>query len=302
MTRHCVYTIHITWQNKGTQVKCSKFFFANCLILELLKNADKTTNIQKPPVYKQILPRVLETTTSNEHRNNRDKNIKMQLSPPPIKQKTELPVYRVPSNINLERQSRVDRILEKYRRQPSNSVSRQFSRSYSCNETSTKSALSTEPNQQHASRTATFGIEESKPKLDPLSAGPSTNFDHSDLASNTISAHQENKNNVTDSLLTKSYSLKSLGEYRARTLGSVQSLDHKWMSKPSNDALVNNEKFDDDPPSSSSSSSTTTTSKSVVSREDYSGSLALLDWSTSNFNEETVSDRIKRRSYYVKLK
>lgn len=271
------------------------------LFLELLKNTDKTTNIQKPPVYKHILPRVMETMNNNEYHKNRDKNKKSPLSPTSLKLKIELPVYDAPSNINTERQSRVDRILEKYRRQPSNSVSRQFSRSYSCNETSSKSASSTESNLLHVSRTIASGIEETKPNLGPRSVSPYTIFDRSDLVSNPINAHQENKNNDTNSLLSKSYSLKSLGEYRARTLSNAQSLDHKYSPKP-NDTLVNNEKIDEDPPSSSSSSSTTTTSKSVVSREDYLGSSALLDWTTGNYNEETVSDRIKRRSYYVKLK
>lgn len=271
------------------------------LFLELLKNADKTTNIQKPPVYKHIRPRVLEIMTNNERHNNRDKNLRSPQSPTSLKAKAEIPMYGVPSNINMERQSRVDRILEKYRRQPSNSASRQFSRSYSCNETSSKSALTTEPNLLHVSRTVASGIEETKPNLTPRSVSPYTVFDRSDLTSTAINAYQESKNNNTNSLLSKSYSFKNLSENRARTQSNAQSLDHKYSPKP-NDTLVNNEKIDEDPPSSSSSSSTTTTSKSLVSREDYLGSSALLDWSTGNCNEETMSDRIKRRSYYVKLK
>lgn len=270
------------------------------LFLELLKNADKTTNIQKPPVYKHIRPRILEIMTNNERHNNRDKNLKSPQSPTTLKPKTELPMYDAPSNINVERQSRVDRILEKYRRQPSNSASRQFSRSYSCNETSSKSTLSTEPNLLNVSRTVASGIEETKPNLTPRSVSPYTVFDRSDLASNAINAYQENKNNNTNSLLSKTYSFKNLGDNRARAQSNTQSFDHKYSPKP-NDILVNNEKIDEDPPSSSSSSSTTT-SKSMVSREDYLGSSALLDWSTGNCNEETMSDRIKRRSYYVKLK
>lgn len=256
----------------------------------------KTTNIQKPPVYKHVLPRVLETTTNNEYSNKHDKNIAKKLSPTPS---THLPyVYELPSDTSKERQSRVDRILEKYRRQPSSSISRQFSRSFSCN-AATESALSTESNLPLTAAKSVTSDEDSKQSSSgPRSVSPYALFDRSDR---TCTTRRENKTNpITDSLLLKSYSLKSLGEYRTR----APSVDFGSISK-SNNTFVNNN--DDDPPSwsSSSSTATTTTTKSMAPKEDANHnyySPALMDWTVGNCSEETVSDRIKRRSYYVKLK
>ncbi|XP_022162743.1 serine/threonine-protein kinase pakG [Myzus persicae] len=277
---------------------------------ELLRNADKTTNIQKPPVYKHILPRVLETTTNNEYLNYRDKinAIKLPMSPPP-KHVSQPSIYNMPSDPVKERQSRVDRILEKYRRQPSNSCSRQFSRSFSCN-ASTETAPSTENNLllQSTMMTESGGNEENTKKSGPRSVSPYALFDRSDgTSTTTTAAHQDFKANSENSLLSKSYSMKSLGEHRTRTLNSIPlSVDRRSISK-FNSSSINN---DEDPSSSSSSSSattTTTSSKSLVPKEDnnhyyHHGSPALLDWTIGNCSEETVSDRIRRRSYYVKLK
>lgn len=201
-----------------------------------------------------------------------------------------------------QRQSRVDRILEKYRRQPSSSASRQFSRSFSCN-AATESASLTESNPLRGTKTVVAGGrgEEIKSNSGLRSISPYAIFDCSDPTSTN---HQELKS--TNSCLSKSYSSKSLGEYRVRALGSVPSIDNGPIAKLNgNNLLVNN---DEDPPSSASSSSSTTTSttsKSVVPKEDpkqNNCSSALLDWTFGNCNEETVSDRIRRRSFYVKLK
>jgi len=283
--------------------------FANFLFSEMLKNADKTTNIQKPPVYKHVLPRVLETTTNNEYLNYRDKiNAKKLPTSPPPKHITQPSVYNMNSDSVKERQSRVDRILEKYRRQPSNSCSRQFSRSFSCN-ASSETAPSTENNLllQSTMMAESGGNGENTKHLGPRSVSPYALFDRSDATSATTPAtRQDLKTNYENSLLSKSYSLKSLGEYRTRNLSSLPvSVDHR--SIPTfNSSTINN---DEDPPSSSSSSSATTattSSKSVVPKEDnnyyHHGSPALLDWTVGNCSEETVSDRIRRRSYYVKLK
>lgn len=272
--------------------------------LELPKAADNTTNIQKPPVYKHILPRVLETTTNNY--NNRDKKFTTKLSQSSSSSKVDKPVYGMLSDINREeRQSRVDKILEKYRRQPStSSVSREFSRSFSCN--STIEPL-TESNFSHAMRTtgAINNDEDNKRNSGPRSVSPYALFDRSDLTSTTSGMRKEMKAIDTNSLLTKSYSLKSLGEYRHRTLTKPLSVDQKSLSK-SIGTPVN---YDEDPPSSASSTSsstnTTISSKILVPKADdnnYCGSSALLDWTVGKCCEETVSDRIKRRSYYVKLK
>lgn len=273
------------------------------------------TNIQKPPVYKQVLPRVLETMTNNEHNNNHDKNItlKLPLSPsPPSKLPLLLPTPKLPTwpmssdnNIKEHRQSRVDRILEKYRRQPSNSTSRLFSRSFSCNAT-TEPALLTESNPLHA-RTVANGSsnEENKSHLaGPQSVSPHVLVDCSNL---TCSARQKNNTNTANSSLLKSYSLKSLSDSQSRTSSGVPLATS--ITKSNNNAtLINN---DDDPPSSASSSSTATTansitSKNVVAKEDinqtHCSSSNLMDWMINNCNEETVSDRIRRRSFYVKLK
>lgn len=274
------------------------------------------TNIQKPPVYKQVLPRVLETMTNNEHNNNHDKNItlKLPLSPsPPSKLPLLLSTSKLPTarpmssdnNIKEHRQSRVDRILEKYRRQPFNSTSRLFSRSFSCNAT-TEPALLTESNPLHA-RTVANGSsnEENKSHLaGPQSVSPHVLVDCSNL---TCSARQKNNTNTTNSSLLKSYSLKSLGDCQSRTSSGVPLATS--ITKSNNNAtLINN---DDDPPSSASLSSTATTansitSKNVVAKEDinqtHCSSSNLMDWMINNCNEETVSDRIRRRSFYVKLK
>lgn len=259
----------------------------------------KTTNIQKPPLYKYILPCVLETKT-----NNRDIATKLPKSSLPLpKQPATRPpfVYEPPSDTARERQSRVDRILEKYRRQPSSSISRQFSRSFSCN-AAPESTLSTEPDLlMHTARTAAADEENKPSSSGPRSVSPYALFDRSDC---TFTARRENKTNATavmDGLLSKSYSLKSLGDYRKRT----PYVDYESMSKLNGMSTNNN---DEDPLSWSSSSSTattTTTSKSAVLREDANHYYcpALLNWSVGgNCNEETMSDRIKRRSYYVKLK
>lgn len=273
------------------------------------------TNIQKPPVYKQALPRVLETMTNNEHNNNHDKNItlKLPLSPSRSKLPLLLPTSKLPTdrpmssdnNIGEHRQSRVDQILEKYRRQPSNSTSRLFSRSFSCN-TTTKPALLTESNPLHA-KTVVNGSSNGENKSH--SAGPQSVSPHVlvDCSNLTCTARQKNNNNTTNSSLLKSYSLKSLGDYRSRTISGVPSVTS--ITKSNNNAtLINN---DDDPPSSASSSSTATTSnsitsKNVVAKEDinqtHCSSSALMNWTTDNCDEETVSDRIRRRSFYVKLK
>jgi len=278
---------------------------------EPLRNADKTTNIQKPPVYKHILPRVLETTTNNEYLNYRDKinATKLPMSPTP-KHITQPTMCNMPSDPIKERQSRVDRILEKYRRQPSNSCSRQFSRSISCN-ASTETAPSTENNLLlQATMMAESGGNEENPKNSgPRSVSPYALFDRSDVTSTTTTAsRQDFKANSENGLLSKSYSLKSLGEYRTLTLSSIPLSVERRSTSKFNSSSVNN---DEDPPSSSSSSSNTTnattSSKNLVSKADnnhyyHHGSPALLDWTTGNCSEETVSDRIRRRSYYVKLK
>lgn len=276
----------------------------------MLKIADTTTNIQKPPVYKHILPRVLETTTNDEFNNNRDNNTtltKLPLSPQLFsKQISRLPAYDMPSSIDSikGRQSRVDRILEKYRRQPSSPVSRQFLRSFSCN-SPMESQLSSEPNLSFH----TTGISsnnsngEYKSNVGPRSVSPYALFDNTNLTSTAEDQQEKKTKALTNSILAKSNSLKSLGEYRTKTLSRASSIDQKSTSKLIG-ALAN---YDEDPPSSSSSSSSTTTttnSKSTVSKDDINHycSPTLLDWSIDNCSEETVSDRIKRRSYYVKLK
>ncbi|CAI6375654.1 unnamed protein product [Macrosiphum euphorbiae] len=152
------------------------------------------------------------------------------------------------------------------------------------------------------------GNEENPKSSGPRSVSPYALFDRSDVTSATTSAsRQDFKANSENGLLSKSYSLKSLGEYRTRTSNSIPlSVDRRSTSK-FNSSSINN---DEDPPSSSSSSSATTattSSKSLVPKEDnnlyyHHGSPALLDWTIGNCNEETVSDRIRRRSYYVKLK
>ncbi|VVC26474.1 Hypothetical protein CINCED_3A004277 [Cinara cedri] len=262
------------------------------------------TNIQKPPVYKHILPRVLEFTTNNEYYNNHDKNIaasKLPISPPPLpKQTTRLPIrYDTPSDTIRERQSRVDRILEKYRRQPSSSVSRQFSRSISCNVPTESPTPINDLNLLHTTRMKAIDSDEKKLNSGPRSISPYALFDRSDQNYNTVGTSQENKNHATvNNYLSKSYSLKTLGEYRAHNSNSLSSVDHRSLSK-SNSTFVNN---DEDPPSSSSSSSSTTTSKSIKEDTNHYGSSALLDWTVGNYSEETVSDRIRRRSFYVKLK
>lgn len=260
------------------------------------------TNIQKPPVYKHILPRVLEFTTNNEYHNNHDKHFaasKLPLSPPPLsKQTTRLPInYDTSSDSIRERQSRVDRILAKYRRQPSSSVSRQFTRSTSCNVPTESFTSNNVSNLLHTTRMNVNSNDEKKVNLESRSISPYAPFDRSDLGS--VGTSQENKNHFTgNSYLSKSYSLKTLGEYRNRNLGGLPSVDHKSSLKPNN-TLANN---DEDPSSSSSSSSSTTTSKSTKEDTNHYGSPALLDWPVGNCSEETVSDRIRRRSFYVKLK
>jgi len=215
------------------------------------------------------------------------------------------------SNPIKERQSRVDQILEKYRRQPTNSCSRQFLRSFSCN-TSTETAPSTENNLllQKTMIAESGTKEESTKNSGPRSVSPYALFDHSDVTSATTTSTRQDciKANADNCLLSKSYSMKSLNEYRTRILGSTSlSVDQRSVSK-FNSSGINN---DEDPPSSSSSSSTTTTAttspKSLVPKTDnnhyyHHGSSVLLDWTVGNCSEETVSDRIKRRSYYVKLK
>lgn len=264
-------------------------------------------------MYKHILPRVQETTTNNEYLNYRDNIIgtKLSISSPPKQIIQQPSVYNMQSDPIKERQSRVDQILEKYRRQPSNSGSRQFLRSFSCN-TSTETAPPTENNLllQTTVIAGSDNKEENTKNLGHRSVSPYALFDRSDLTSATTTAtHQDCiKANTDNSLLSKSYSMKSLSEYRTRPFGSTSlSVDQRSISK-FNSSSVNN---DEDPPSSSSSSSTTTaaitSSKSLVPRDDnnyyyHHGSPALLDWTVGNCSEETVSDRIKRRSYYVKLK
>jgi len=261
-------------------------------------------------VYKHILPRVQETTTNNDFLNYRDNVIatKLPMTSPP-KQISQSSMYNMHSDPIKERQSRVDQILEKYRRQPSNSCSRQFSRSFSCN-ASTETAPSTENNLLlQTTMIAESGTkEESTKNSGPRSVSPYALFDRSDMTSATTTATRQDciKANADNSLLSKSYSMKSLSEYRTRTLGSTSlPVDQRSISK-FNSSCINN---DEDPPSSSSSSSTTatTSSKSLVPKGDnnhyyHHGSPALLDWTVGNCSEETVSDRIKRRSYYVKLK
>jgi len=153
----------------------------------------------------------------------------------------------------------------------------------------------------HTARTAAADEENKPSSSGPRSVSPYALFDRSDC---TFTARRENKTNATavmDGLLSKSYSLKSLGDYRKRT----PYVDYESMSKLNGMSTNNN---DEDPLSWSSSSSTattTTTSKSAVLREDANHYYcpALLNWSVGgNCNEETMSDRIKRRSYYVKLK
>lgn len=255
------------------------------------------TNLQKPPVYKHILPRVLETSTNKKCNNDKNTTMKLPLSPPPLsKQTTRFPEYNVPSNTAKERQSRVDRILEKYRRQPSTSVSRQYSRSLSCNTTFEPTSL-IEPNLLLITQKLN---EENKSNLETQSVSPYASVDRSELAS-TATTHRENKANAMDnSRLSKSYSLRSLGDYRTQTSESMSLVDDKVASK-NNGTVVNN---DEDPPSSASSS-TTTTSNSAIPKEDINNFYcypSLMDWAVGNCSEETVSDRIRRRSFYVKLK
>jgi len=281
---------------------------------ELLINTDKSTNIQKPPLYKHILPRVHETTTNNDYLNYSDNNIATKLPMSLLtKQITHPSMHNMPSDSIKERQSRVDRILEKYRRQPSNSCSRQFSRSFSCN-AATETAPSTENNLllQATMMVGSSGYEDNKTNSGPRSVSPYALFDRSDGTSATTTVtHQDCiKSNADNSLLSKSYSMKSLNDSRTQTLGSTPlSVDRRSISK-FNSSSINN---DEDPSSSSSSSSSTTTtttattsSKSLVPKKDNNNyqqcSPALLDWTVGNCSEETVSDRITRRSYYVKLK
>lgn len=269
---------------------------------ELFKAADKTTNIQKPPVYKHILPRVIETTT---YHNNCVTNVAKKQSLSPSSSNTNKPMCDMPSDINREeRQSRVDRILEKYRRQPSSSsVSREFLRSISCN--ATTEPLS-ESNFLHTMRTTKALINDDDNKNSGShSVSPFALFDRSDQFSTTPSMCQEIKTNATNSFLPKSYSLKSLGEYRCRTLTKPFTVDQNSLFK-SNGTHVN---YDEDPPSSASSTASSTNTaintKILAPKVDdnhYCNSSTLLDWAAGNCCEETVSDRIKRRSYYVKLK
>jgi len=276
----------------------------------------KTTNIQKPPVYKQVLPRVLEVITNNEYNNNRDKNkcTKLPLSPPLLKlplskfSVSRLPMYDVSlvseNTIKDQRQSRIDQILEKYRRQPSNSASsRQFSRSFSYN-TTTDSTLLTDSNLLPVTKPAIAGGNSEGKKMNsgPRSVSPYALFDHSD---STSTASPEIRTNISSKLLSKSYSLKNVGEYRVHTLDSIPSNDYRSISKLICSTTLSNN--DDDPPSSSSSTITTTsnTSKSTVLKEDTNHGYSpptLVDWAIGNCSKESVSDRIKRRSFYVKLK
>lgn len=146
------------------------------------------------------------------------------------------------------------------------------------------------------------GDVDKKSNSGPRSVSPYALFDHSDRTS-SASARQEYKADIM-SLLPKSNSLKSLGEYRTnRNYGGAPSNDYGLMSKLNASTHISN---DDDPPSSASSTSSTTT-KTVVPKDDSNShsyrSPSLSDCSVSgNCNEETVSDRIRRRSFYVKLK
>lgn len=281
---------------------------------ELLKNADKTTNIQKPPVYKHVLPRVLESTTNNEYCNNYHDNKSttklppMSPSPPvsPSKQSSSYPfspIYDVPKNncdAAKERQARVDRILEKYRRQPSSTLaSRQFLRSFSLN----SAPESSETDLIRTTKTVTsYGEVDNKSNSGPRSVSPYALFDHPVRTSSASACHGCKADIM--SLLPKSNSLKCLGEYRSpRTYGGAPSVDYGLMSKLNTSTHISN---DDDTPSSASSTSSTTT-KTVVPKDDTNNhsyrSPSLSDCSVGgNCNEETVSDRIRRRSFYVKLK
>lgn len=283
-----------------------KLVLNDCLFPE----SPRKTNIQKPPVYQQLLPRVLETKTNNKYNPNLcSKNIATKFLPRSSTQcktpTTQPNILLSSDNVTREqRQSRVDRILEKYRRQPSNSSSRQFSRSFSCNTATDSATLSTESNSLCETKAMVVGSRgaEIKSNLGPQSVSPYALFDRSD---STHINRQELK--TKNSCLPKSYSLKSLGEYPVQASVSVPSTDSRPVTKLNDlTSSVNN---DEDPPSSASSSSSTTTSttsKSMAApKEDpnqNSCSSALLDWTLGNHNEETVSDRIRRRSFYVKLK
>lgn len=273
------------------------------------------TNIQKPPVYKHathsrnILPRVLETINNdytfnnnknnNDNINNKSNKIHAIKLPPetPVKQITNQLLCDMPNS--KERQLRVDRILDKYRRPPSNPTSKQFSRSLSCNTEST----SYEPPQVQlrTTRIQATSVDENSANVQnsgPRSVSPYALVDHSDR----IGARQE-KADMNNSLLSKSYSLKSLGEYRVSRSLSVGSSSVDHGSKPkSNITLSHVNNNDEDPPSSSSSSSSN--SKSVTVKEENGNycSPVQVDWTVGNSCEETVSDRIRRRSFYVKLK
>ncbi|XP_025406107.1 probable serine/threonine-protein kinase DDB_G0277165 isoform X2 [Sipha flava] len=270
---------------------------------EFFKAADKMTNIQKPPVYKHILPRVMETTTNKY--NNHDTNIATKLSLSPSSSNANKPVRDMSSDINREeRQIRVDRILEKYRRQPSSSsVSREFSRSISCNATTEPL---TESNFLHTVKTAgAFTNDDNNKNSGSRSISSYALLDRSNLSSTMPGMGQELKTNATNSLLPKSYSLKSLSEYRYRTLNKPFTVDHNSLFK-SNVTHVN---YDEDPLSSASSTTSSTNTaintKILTPKADdnyYCNYSALFDWTVGNCCEETVSDRIKRRSYYVKFK
>jgi hypothetical protein len=261
------------------------------------------TNIQKPPVYKHILPRVMETTTNKY--NNHDTNIATKLSLSPSSSNANKPVRDMSSDINREeRQIRVDRILEKYRRQPSSSsVSREFSRSISCNATTEPL---TESNFLHTVKTAgAFTNDDNNKNSGSRSISSYALLDRSNLSSTMPGMGQELKTNATNSLLPKSYSLKSLSEYRYRTLNKPFTVDHNSLFK-SNVTHVN---YDEDPLSSASSTTSSTNTaintKILTPKADdnyYCNYSALFDWTVGNCCEETVSDRIKRRSYYVKFK
>lgn len=245
---------------------------------------------------RHILPRVLETTFNDYTCNNNRINIKKL--PPPIPTKQTTTPLLCDMSDSKERQIRIDRILEKYRRQPSSSTSKQFSRSMSCNNESTSYSAELPQLQLNSTKMMAISNEElgKKQNSGPRSVSPYALVDHSER----VGTHQE-KTNLFNSLLSKSNSLKTLGEYRASRIpvAGLSSVDNKSILKSNVMSSINNN--DEDPPSSASS--TSSNSKSVAAKEDnHHYSSVQLDWATGENCEETMSDRIRRRSFYVKLK
>ncbi|XP_050534658.1 probable serine/threonine-protein kinase MARK-A isoform X2 [Daktulosphaira vitifoliae] len=227
-------------------------------------NINKNITPMKPPLYKQVLPRFIETN----------------------KELSKIPRHTLLCNItdSKERQNRVDRILEKYRRHTTSPVLSKLSRSISCQDKSSK-------------------------MYDLTKAKTTTNSQYNNLKSNNIGARSVSPYapvNHTDktqtrqlncnSYLPQSNSLKYPSGNRARSLSSTSITS----SSPnvSKTLVKSNSTLDNSEDEISESSSTKTT----VSKEGNQSSLIFpIDWAPNSRCEETVSDRIRRRSFYVKL-